>query len=133
MSHNDTTFATASSDQTKFLEGLTIDIRRKSHTVKDEMKKIPVLKATAPIKEVIAILAKYPVAVMDTKTGLYLVDKDNLIKQLASGNKKIAIPVKIPKYKYLNKDKRISDIGSTVYIITSDGTENGKYLGIIKM
>lgn len=131
MAHNDTTFLSTTTDQIKFLENQTMQIRRKAHTIKDETKKITPLKATAPIKDVIAVLAKYPVAVLEIpKVGFYLVDKDILIKNLAAGNKKIAVPAKIPAYNYISKDERVLGVRKGVYIVTNDGMYTGKYLGI---
>ena len=130
MAHNDMTFLSTTSDQVKFLEKLASEIRKKSHTIKDEVEKITPLKYTAPIKDVTAVLSKHTVAVLETKAGFYLVDKDMLITQLALGNKKISIPVKLPTYRYVSKDERITNIGRGIYIVTSDGTKEGKYLGI---
>ncbi len=130
MAHNDMTFLGTTTDQVKFLEKLASEIRKKSHTIKDEIEKVTPLKYTVPIKDVTAVLAKHTVAVLETKSGLYLVDKDMLIKQLALGNKKVSIPVKLPSYKYISKDERVQNIGRGIYIVTSDGTKEGKYLGI---
>ncbi len=132
MAHNDTTFLSTTTDQIRFLDTQTLNIRRRSHTIKDEMKKIVPVKASAPIKDIIAVLAKHPVAVVEVpKAGLYLVDKDILIRNLAAGNKKIAVPAKIPAYSYILKDERVSETGKGTYIVTADGTAMGKYLGVV--
>ncbi len=131
MAHNDTTFLGTTPAQLKFLESKTLEIRRRSNIVKDEMKKIKPLKESAPIKDVIAILDKNPVAVMETKVGLFLVDKSILIHQLALGNKKIACPTRLPKYQTVSKEDRTKNIGKGTYVVTSDGTANGTYLGIL--
>ncbi len=134
MAHNDTTFLTTTTDQIRFLENQTLNIRRKSHTVADEMMKLKPIKSTAPIKEVVAALAKHPLAVIEVpKVGLYLVDKDILVKNLAAGNKKIAIPAKLPGLVYISKDERVKGPNSFikgVFVVTSDGTSEGKYLGV---
>ena len=46
-------------------------------------------------------------------------------------NKKIAIPARLPKYATIAKDERIENISSGTYVVTSDGTINGTYVGII--
>ena len=131
MAHNDTTFLSTTNEQIKFLEDQVTEIRKKAHTVKDEMKRVKTIKATAPIKDVIASIDKFPIAPIETKTGLYLVDKNNLIHQLAIGNKKIAVPARLPKYATIAKDERIENVSSGTYVVTSDGTINGSYLGLI--
>lgn len=131
MAHNDTTFLTTTNEQIKFLDDQVVEIRKKAHTVKDEMKKVKLIKATAAIKDVIASIDKFPVAPIETKAGLYLVDKDTLIHNLALGNKKIAIPARLPKYVTIAKDERIENISSGIYVVTSDGTVTGTYVGLI--
>ena len=132
MSHNDTTFVVATNDQIKFLNEQIDNIKRKAHTVKDEMKRIKTLKATEPIKNILTQIVKYPIVPIETKIGLFLVDKDIILKQLAAGNKKIDIPTRLPKYNYVEKLERIENlISHTTYIVTEDGTATGKYLGIV--
>lgn len=131
MAHNDTTFLSTTNEQIKFLEDQVTEIRKKAHTVKDEMKRVKTIKTTAPIKDVIASIDKFPIAPIETKTGLYLVDKNNLIHQLAIGNKKIVVPARLPKYATIAKDERIENVSSGTYVVTSDGTINGSYLGLI--
>lgn len=131
MAHNDTTFLTTTNEQIKFLDDQVVEIRKKAHTVKDEMKKVKLIKATAAIKDVIASIDKFPVAPIETKAGLYLVDKDTLIHNLALGNKKIAIPARLPKYATIAKDERIENISSGIYVVTSDGTVTSTYVGLI--
>lgn len=131
MAHNDTIFLSTTNDQIKFLNDQVVEIRKKAHTVKDEMKKVKLIKATAAIKDVIASIDKFPIAPIETKTGIYLVDKDILIHNLAIGNKKIVVPAKLPKYLTIAKDERIENISAGTYIVTSDGTNNGSYIGIL--
>lgn len=131
MAHNDTTFLATTNEQIKFLDDQVVEIRKNAHTVKDEMKKVKLIKATAAIKDVIASIDKFPIVPIETKVGLYLVDKDTLIHNLAIGNKKIAIPARLPKYATIAKDERIENISSGTYVVTSDGTVNGSYVGII--
>ena len=127
MSHNDTTFLTASNEQIKFLDGMTEEVLKRAHLVKDEMKRVKTLKATAPIKDVIAALDKFPVCPIETKAGIYLVDKDILVHQLASGAKKIVVPAKLPKYKTTNKMEKIENLSNGTYIVLDKNT----YIGII--
>ena len=127
MAHNDKSFITASNEQIKFLDNQVTEIRKKSHTVKDEMKRIKPLKATEPIKNVLAQIVKYPIVPIETKTGIYLVDKDTLLKQLAAGNKKIDIPARLPKYKTTNKLERIENLTTGIYIVL----EKDSYIGLI--
>ncbi len=132
MSHNDKTFLIASKDQVKFLNELALEIRKTFHTVKDEMKKLrPIPNAKTPIKDVIVAVNKNGYAVMTNKKDLYIVDKDILISELAKGNKKIIFPARLPKYSYTTKTEKISCLHKGLYIVTSDGTETGKYEGIV--
>ena len=131
MSHNDVNFLCATLEQSKFIDKLTESIRKASHTVKDEMKRVKTVKPTEPLKNSIAGLDKYPIVPIETKTGIYLVDKDILIHQMAQGNKKIVVPARIPSYKYLNKMDRVDKLGAGIYIVTDNGLVNGKYLGIV--
>lgn len=127
MSHNDTTFLTASTEQIKFLDAQTEEVLKRAHLVKDEMKRVKPLKATAPIKDIIAALDKFPVCPLETKAGIYLVDKDILVHQLAGGAKKIAVPAKLPKYKITTKMTKIEDLTSGTYLVI----EKDAYIGII--
>ena len=131
MSHNDTDFLATTNEQIKFLDGLTESIKKKAHTAKDELKKVKLIKATTPMKDIISQIDKYPIVVIETKSGLYLMNKDDLIHQLAQGNKKPVIPTKLPKYKYVSKLTRIDKISEGIYIVTSDGTPNSDYCGIL--
>ena len=131
MSHNDTNFLETTTAQIKFLDGLTEDIKKKAHTVKDEMKKVKPVKATTPIKDIVVQLDKFPIVPLDTKSGIFLVDKDLIIHLLAKGAKKVDIPAKLPKYKYIGKLIRMDKVSEGTYIVTSDGTSNGDYLGIL--
>lgn len=127
MSHNDTTFLIASTEQIKFLDAQTEEVLKRAHLVKDEMKRVKPLKATAPIKDVIAALDKFPVCPLETKAGIYLIDKDILVHQLAGGAKKIAVPAKLPKYKTTTKMTKIEDLTSGTYLVI----EKDAYIGII--
>ena len=131
MSHNDTTFLTASNEQIKFLEELENEVLKKAHLVKDEMKRVREIKYTEPITNVISALDKFPVVPVVNKNIVYLVDKDILVHQLAANAKKIAIPAKLPKYKYVGKMKKIDDLSSGTYIVTDTGDSTGKYLGLL--
>ena len=131
MSHNDVSFLCASLEQIKFLDGLVDTLRKSAHCVKDDMKRVKLVKATEPLKNIIAQLDKFPVVPIETKMGIFLVDKDILIHQMAQGNKKIVVPTKIPKYNFTNKLERIENIASGVYIVTENGLSTGKYLGIL--
>ena len=130
MSHNDTSFLQASNEQIKFLNDVIIEIRKKAHTVKDEFKKSKLLKPTTSIKEVIQNVNKFGYAVIKSKQGYFIVDSGLLIYNLAKNNKKIEIPKKLPKVKFTAKTVRLQMLDG-LYIVTSDGTVNGQYLGII--
>lgn len=132
MSHNDVTFLAASSEQCKFLNDCVREIRKKAHTVKDELKKVKVLKPTANIKEIVQSVHKFNYSVVKFKQGYYIVDSDILISNLAKNNKKIEMPKKLPKVKFVAKTVRFQQLSPDVYIVTSDGTANGQYLGIVE-
>lgn len=129
MSHNDTTFLSTTNEQIKFLDGLTNEILQKSHIVGQDTKKLKPVKSTEPIKNIIAALDKYPIVVIDSPLGLYLVDKDILVHNLALGNKKIAIPKKLPKYNYINKVTKVDKLNDGTYIVIDS---DDKYFGIYK-
>lgn len=127
MAHNDTNFITASNEQVKFLNSQVESVRRKAHTVKDEMKRIKPLKATEPIKNILTQIVKYPIVPLETKLGIYLVDKDILLKQLAAGNKKIDIPARLPKYNTVDKLERVENLSAGTYIVT----DKDNYVGLV--
>lgn len=133
MAHNDATFLTPSNEQIKFLDTQVSNILKSANTVKTEMKKIKLVKETELIKNLIPIIDKSNIIPLELKTGgIYLVTKDILLHQLALGNKKVAIPTRLPKYQYISKDIRLDKIThNTTYIVTSDGTDKGTYLGIL--
>ena len=131
MAHNDTDFIIASKEQIKFLEQQVLNIRKKSSTVKDFMKKPQVVKITEPIKNFAITLNKFNYAPIMTTTGLYIVDKDIYIKQLAQGNKKIIPPARLPKYKYVTKNERMENLTNGLYIVTTTGDSDGDYIGIL--
>lgn len=131
ISHNDVNFLCATLDQIKFIEGLSDKLRKAAHCVKDDMKRVKTIKPTEPLKNIIAALDRYPIVPIETKAGIYLVDKDILIHQMAQGNKKIVVPAKIPKYNFVNKLERMDSLTSGVYIVTENGMSTGKYLGIL--
>ena len=58
MSHNDTVFLDATNEQIKFIDGLTLGIRRQAHTVKDEMKKVTPVKETEQLKNMLVSIDK---------------------------------------------------------------------------
>ena len=91
------------------------------------MKRVKSIKPTEPIKNVIAALDKYPVVPIETKTGIYLVDKDILVHQLAQGNKKIVVPAKLPKYKTTDKMEKIDNLSEGTYIVY----DKNAYIGIV--
>lgn len=134
LSHQDTKFIVASKDMIEFINKLTTEIRLKSHIVKDDMKRVKTVYPTETIKNIIPLCAKNIVPIVDKKTEqvIYLVDSDILVANLAKGNKKIEVPKRLPKYQYCKKDDRIDGLKG-IYIVTSDGTEKGKYLGILNI
>ena len=133
MAHNDMNFMTASREQIKFLQNQVNDIRKSSKLVKDVMKKIKIVSASTLIKDIISLVDKYSYAPVAINKELYLVDKDILIHQLALGNKKIIAPAKLPKYRYMDKMTRLDNVVPNLYIVTSDGTASGEYLGVLEL
>lgn len=133
LAHNDINFLTPSNEQIKFLNELIINIRRQSNLVKDEMKRVRTVSQNELIKNILKLVDRNEYVPMDTIRGIYLIDKSIIIKQLIKGNKKIDIPKRIPKYKFIDKDARIKNLIEDIYIVTEDGTSNGKYLGILNL
>ena len=132
--HQDTNFASVNKEMILFLEQITKEIRLKSKTVKDEYKKIKPVYPTDTLRNILPLCAKNIVPVINKKTKqlVYIIDNEVFIKNLAKGNKKIDIPKKLPKYNYVEKNDRLDNLKG-LYVVTTDGTENGEYLGILKI
>lgn len=128
---NKPNFTQFTEEQYKFLVEHTRIVKMRNHCAKDEMKRVKLLKCTEPIKNILLAIDKYPVVPIETKLGIYLVDKDILIHQLAIGNKKIAVPTKLPKYNYLAKLDNLDGVSKGTYIVTENGNSTDKYLGIL--
>ena len=79
----------------------------------------------------LASIDKYSIIPITTKQGIYLLDKDTFVHLLTKGEKKAVIPARLPKYKYVDKNERIENLGSGTYIVTSTGKSDGTYAGII--
>lgn len=131
MAHNDTTFLSTTNEQIKFLNTKTNELRKLAHTVKDEMKRIKTVKSTESIKTITGLVDKYSIVPLLDKSGIYLVNQNILIHNLALGNKKIALPARLPKYQYVSKLDRLDNIGSGTYIVTEGGTAIDTYVGIL--
>lgn len=128
MAHNNMTFLTASMEQVKFLNNLTTELRKKAHTVKDEMKRVKTVTPSTPIKDMLQPICKFPIIPMELKDGsLYLITKDIILENLANGNKKIEVPKKLPKYSVTDKLEKIENLTSGVYIVM----DKSAYVGII--
>lgn len=128
MAHNDKTFLTASNEQIKFLNEQIMNVRRKSHTVKDEMKRIKPQKSTETLKNISIMLVKYPIVPIESKSGIYLVTPEILLKHIAESKKKIEIPTKLPKYKTVQKTDRMDSIASGTYVVLD---EKSNFCGIL--
>ncbi len=134
MSHNDMTFLEATNEQIKFIDSQVDYLRSLSHTVKDEMKRIKLVKSTEWIKNIIPLVDKNKIIPIETSNGIFLVDSNYLIHQLSLGNKKLSFPNRPPKYDYVNKLDKIEDLNKNhTYIVTDTGTKDGKYLGILNL
>lgn len=133
IAHNDTQFVTPSIEQITFLNKMTTDIRNKSKTVKDAMKKIKTVSDKETIANLLPLIAKSKIIPMETDKGIYLVTKSVIIDNLCKKNKKIEIPTKrLPKYEYIWYLEHIENIkNDNIYIVTSDGTAQGTYMGIL--
>lgn len=128
ISHNDTIFIIPSTEMVKYIQQLIVELRKQKHTVKDEFKRVK-LVTDLTIKNLIPLVDKSIVPI-DTKMGIFLLDKDYLIHQLALGNRKLELPKKFPKYEYVSKDTLLDNLHG-VYIVTDTGTSIGKYLGLL--
>ena len=129
MAHNDTSFIVGSKDQILFLKDLVIKIRNKSLCAKDLMKKPKMLKPSETIKNLVALCDKYDIVPIEVRgKGIYLVDKNILIHNMALGNKKIAIPAKLPVYEQIDKMVRADKISKGTYIVY----DKEKYVGILR-
>lgn len=132
MAHNDLDFLTATNNQIKFLNEHINLIKKSAQLVKNATKKIPLTKETEQLKNVATTLKKYGIVPVQTKNGIYLVDSMTFVYNFANGNKKLAIPAKLPKYKYISPNERLSEVvAPETYIVTDDGTAKGKYIGML--
>lgn len=131
LAHNDTTFLTTSNAQIKFLENLTKNIKEKSLLVKHKMKKIPLSPDTSWLKAYIKPVDNYKMIPIQTKNGIFLLDVNFLIHSIALNHTKLKLPRRIPKYLYTKPDERISNLQKSIYIVTDNGLEDGKYLGVL--
>ena len=133
MSHNDLEFMVASQAQIIFLKSITTKLRMSELTASNKMKKITPVKSNTSIKTVIVLLDKYGIVPLILNTGLYLVDKDIAIHQVALGNKTIETPGRLPTYKYIDKLTRMDSVKPGIYIVTDGGTNKDPYLGILSV
>lgn len=132
MAHNDLEFLSASSNQIKFLNEQIANIKKSAQLVKNATKKIPLAKETEQLKNIAVTVQKYGVAPIQTAKGIYLADATVIVSNYVSTNKKISIPTKIPKYHYISPDTRLSEVDTQItYIVTSDGTAKGQYIGLL--
>lgn len=131
MAHNDLEFLSATNAQIKFLNEHIMTIRKSAQLVKNSTKKVALSKESETLKNIAIIVQKYGVAPIQTSKGIYLVDSDIIVSNYVLANKKVAIPTKIPKYKYISQDIRLSEVTPDIYIVTDDGTSTGKYIGLL--
>ena len=131
LSHQDKKFITASEEMINFISELALTIRRKGNIVANELIKQKTVKSTEYLKNVLPLLVKNNVPVIDnTGKVIYIIsDKDYLI-WLNKGEKKIVLPKRLPKLNYISKDEKIDDISNGIYVVTSNGKSDGKYVGI---
>lgn len=132
MAHNDLEFLSASNNQIKFLNDMIADVKKTAQIVKNATKKIALLKESTAIKDIAVVVNKSKYAPIQTSSGIYLVNSDILVSSIVNNEKKVRIPAKLPKYKYISPSVRLSDVETdNVYIVTSDGTIKGKYIGLL--
>ncbi|MEE3344247.1 MAG: hypothetical protein VZS44_09175 [Bacilli bacterium] len=131
MSHQDKKFVVATQDMVNFIGTLAINIRRKTHIVANELIKQKTVKYNEYLKNVLPLLVKISVPVVDNNgTVIYIMDANDYIKMLNKGLKRIELPKKLPKLNYTDKDTKIEDLAEGIYVVTSTGNAEGKYLGI---
>lgn len=130
LSHQDKKFVTCSKEMIKFIEDLTLQIRRKSHTVKDELIRQKTAKHNETLKNILPLISKNPVPITQKDKVIYILTKDEYLTWLAKGMKKVELPKRLPKLNYITKDDKYKDLSQGIYIVTSDGTIDGKYQGI---
>lgn len=128
ISHNSDNFAGTTNEMIKFLNSLTSKINKLSKTAKDIMVKPNFIKPNEPIKNILPLIKK-PIVVLDKEKFICLVKKDYLLDLIAAGEKKFIVPKK-HDYKFTTKETHLEDMQGE-YIITNDGTKNGKVIGIV--
>jgi hypothetical protein len=132
LSHQDKRFVVATQEMVNFIGLLAISIRRKSHIVSDEMSKQKTVKSNEYLKNVLPLLVKMCVPVVDDNGKvIYLLDANDYIRMLNKGLKRIELPKRLPKLNYIDKDTKLDNLPIGNYIVTSNGKEDGKYQGLL--
>ena len=132
ISHNSEKFCIGTPEMCKYLDSLTLEIRHKSHTVKDEMKKYKTVGPMEQLKNVLPLLVKGQVPVLDKDRIIFLVDSNYYVSLAAKGLRKLELPKKLPKILFTSKDERIINLtAGLTYVVTTTGTADGKYLGLV--
>lgn len=131
MAHQDKKFVDISNDMINFISDLELQIRRRSHIVANELIRQKAVAQNESLKNILPLIVKNVVPVQD-KAGkiIYIIDENTYLTMLNKGLKKIELPKRLPKLNYVNKDYKISNLATGIYIVTSDGTDSGKYLGL---
>ena len=131
LSHQDMKFITCSKEMIDFIENLTLTIRRKSHIVANELTRQKTVKSTEYLKNILPLLVKCEVPVEDANGQIiYLINSNDYIKLLNKGIKKLELPKRLPKLNYVSKDTKIDNLTTGIYVVTSNGAINGKYIGL---
>lgn len=131
LAHHDTKFVTATIDMCKFLDQLAIKVRQSGGIVRDEMKKTKAVTEVEQLKNILPMIAKGRVPVINKQNQcIFILDSDYYISLLAKKATKLELPKKLPKLNYVKKEDRLDGLYG-FYVVTEDGTKSGKYIGTL--
>lgn len=131
LSHQDKKFVTASEEMIKFISDLALNARRKTHIVANDLIRQKTVKSNEYLKNILPLLVKINVPVEDVNGQIiYLLDANDYCKMLNKGLKRLELPKKLPKLNYVSKDTKIEDLMNGMYVVTSNGKKDGKYIGL---
>jgi len=131
LSHQDMKFITCSKEMIDFIENLALTMHRKSHIVANELIRQKTVKSNEYLKNILPLLVKCEVPVEDTNGQIIcLINSNEYIKMLNKGIKRLDLPKRLPKLNYVSKDTKIDNLDTGIYVVTSNGQINGKYIGL---
>ena len=139
LQHENEKFILPSKEMTVFIKRMTEHALRSVEKARDQMKRVSPVLSSEKMKDAANKLDKYPVlpVVSEDKTFLGLLTDESIRKAVISNtlSKKISLQKEnitfCNKKVFIRPDTLLQDLSEPFYIVTDDGTENGKYKGIL--